>query len=373
MITIVLSVIVVFIYLRSLPKVVLACCLVANCLGPLIAEGVTQNEFAVHRKSVQPSNADSCASCHAVPVVGGSSNVTVARVEDPGIDGGRTNSSVSHATRTSAFPTQSAEGNRLTISLMGDGYIEVVDDREIKAALDRQRSYSKNKIDGHLTAAPTLETAGTPVAIGKFGWKAQHSSLYSACADSMLNELGVPNRIYSAQSTPRAEDNGALGKMVAFVRSLPPPERDLELAATEDSVRGKETFSHIGCALCHVPTMKTFPAGTIIDGGAYRVPEQLGSKEFHPYSDFLLHDVGTGDGIVQAAKPEFMDPETANRFRTPPLWGLRYGSWLMHDGKSVTLHQAIMRHTGEASNVVSKYEELSPKERHELDQFLNSL
>jgi CxxC motif-containing protein (DUF1111 family) len=119
--------------------------------------------------------------------------------------------------------------------------------------------------------------------------------------------------------------------------------------------------------------MKTLPAGTPINGGTYRVPKQLGNREFYPYSDFLLHDVGTGDGVLEAGTQEFVDPSTANRFRTPPLWGLRFRHWLMHDGKAVTPHQAIMRHAGEASDVVASYEKLTPKERYQLEQFLNSL
>jgi CxxC motif-containing protein (DUF1111 family) len=99
----------------------------------------------------------------------------------------------------------------------------------------------------------------------------------------------------------------------------------------------------------------------------------LGNKVIEPFSDFLLHDVGTGDGIPQAAKPEFLSQSTANRFRTPPLWGLRFRSWMMHDGKSVTYHQAIMRHGGEASRVRERYEELSPQDKQKLRTFLNSL
>jgi CxxC motif-containing protein (DUF1111 family) len=164
-----------------------------------------------------------------------------------------------------------------------------------------------------------------------------------------------------------------LDRIVAFIRSLPPPTRDSSLGSTEDAMSGEKVFAQIGCALCQLPAMRTLPAGTAIDGGTYRVPQQFGDKEFFAYSDFLLHDVGTGDGILEAARPEFADSSTANRFRTPPLWGLRYRSWLMHDGKAVTLHQAIMRHSGEASDVVANYEKLTPKARHELDQFLNSL
>jgi len=63
------------------------------------------------------------------------------------------------------------------------------------------------------------------------------------------------------------------------------------------------------------------------------VPASVGNMLIHPYSDYLLHDLGTGDGIPQAAKPEYLDQSTTNKFRTAPLWGLRFRSWLIHDGQ----------------------------------------
>jgi CxxC motif-containing protein (DUF1111 family) len=352
-------------------------CLVVFAFAVVLTSPIrssAQAEFRYQFKPVLPSNGDSCNSCHSVPTIGGSSKVTVPRAQkfEPGISAG--NSNVLHSRpQAETAPSGSFEGQRLTIPLMGDAYIEVLDQSDVEAALARQRKASAGKISGRTVRAPTLESLNSATAIGKFGWKAQHSSLYSACADSMLQELGIPNWIYPVNATPRDQDNMALHRIVQYIRSLPPPGRDRDLAHTEDAVTGEETFSRIGCALCHAPTMKTLPAGTSVNGGTYRVPKPLGSKEFHPYSDFLLHDIGTGDGIIEAATPEFAEPTTANLFRTPPLWGLRFRTWLMHDGKSVTLHQAIMRHSGEASDVVANYERLTPQERHELDQFLNSL
>ncbi len=162
-------------------------------------------------------------------------------------------------------------------------------------------------------------------------------------------------------------------RLVAEVRHTAPPPRDEELAASPDSQAGEKLFTQIRCAICHVTTYRTLPAGTLINGGTYRVPDLIGGRTIHPYSDFLLHDVGTGDGIPQAAKPEYLDQSTANKFRTAPLWGLRFRSWMMHDGKSVTYHQAIMRHAGEATKVRERYERLTPQEKQQLRAFLNSL
>jgi hypothetical protein len=69
----------------------------------------------------------------------------------------------------------------------------------------------------------------------------------------------------------------------------------------------------------------------LINGGTFVVPAALGNKVIHPFSDFLLHDVGTGGGIIQNG-----GPSTANKLRTPPLWGLRTRTRHMQDGLSVT-------------------------------------
>jgi len=69
----------------------------------------------------------------------------------------------------------------------------------------------------------------------------------------------------------------------------------------------------------------------------------LGGKTIHPFSDFLLHDVGTGDGIVQNG-----GLETRNKLRTTPLWGLRTRGRLLHDGSASDLTTAIRRHAEEA-------------------------
>ena len=114
----------------------------------------------------------------------------------------------------------------------------------------------------------------------------------------------------------------------------------------------------------------------------------MANKQFHPYGDFLLHDVGTGDGIVQSMTehygkrmysvtwkglsiPEFEN--SANKIRTAPLWGVRLHSRLMHDGASVTLLDAILRHKGEAEHVTEKFEKLKSSEKDALLEFLRSL
>jgi CxxC motif-containing protein (DUF1111 family) len=112
----------------------------------------------------------------------------------------------------------------------------------------------------------------------------------------------------------------------------------------------------------------TAPAGTSINGGTFVVPDALGSKVIRPFGDFLLHDIGVGDGIVQNG-----GPSTMNKIRTAPLWGLRTRTRLMHDGASVTPGDAISRHKGEATPVLNRFNNLSSNQRRQLLTFLGSL
>jgi CxxC motif-containing protein (DUF1111 family) len=137
---------------------------------------------------------------------------------------------------------------------------------------------------------------------------------------------------------------------------------------TPDAQAGAQLFHSVGCTMCHIPTIVTAPAGTVINGGTFTVPPELGNKIIHPFGDFLLHDIGTGDGIVQNG-----GQSTMNKLRTPPLWGVRTRTRLMHDGESRTFNGAINRHQGEALPVWNNFQALSPSEKSQLLTFLRSL
>jgi CxxC motif-containing protein (DUF1111 family) len=279
-------------------------------------------------------------------------------------------------------------GERVSVSLLGDGFIEAIDGGDIERNA-KQQIQSDLGIAGTAVSAPVLEAGGSKpkMEVGRFGWKSQHSSLMSSCADSLRNELGMRNRLYPDEysrhtaadnPTPFDTPDGKTGqteleRLVEEIRQTAPPARDTRLATSPDGLEGEKLFTNIGCAVCHVATYKTLPAGTHINGGRYKVPKFIGNTLIHPYSDFLLHDVGTGDGIPQAAKPAYLDQSTANKFRTPPLWGLRFRHGMMHDGNSAGTNQAIIRHGGEATTVRQRYERLTPAEKQQLQAFLDSL
>ena len=367
--------------------------MIMSILVLLLAPILATHPTPIQAQSSYPYNATSCEQCHSVPSTFGSSKLTVQRTGTlshgqyvPGAEGG-----IRHRVRTSANQPAIADqvaGQRVSLNLLGDGFIESIDPKDIRTNSERQR-HQASEIQGSLVSSPILESdAVKPVMeVGRFGWKAQHASLLSSCADSMRNELGIRNRFFPEEyttHTPKSDPtpfdkvdpktgSTELDRLVERVRHTPPPPRDEALAASAEASLGEQIFSQIGCAMCHVPSYRTLAAGSTINGGRYRVPDDLGAKIIHPYSDFLLHDIGTGDGIPQAARPEYLDSSTADKFRTALLWGLRFRSWMMHDGKSLTYHQAIMRHAGEAIRVRERYEELTPLEKQQLRAFLNSL
>jgi CxxC motif-containing protein (DUF1111 family) len=281
--------------------------------------------------------------------------------------------------------TQAAAENirvfRTSLNTLGDGFIESIDSNTLAAI---QASQPAGFV-GTLIQVPVVE-AGGAVRAGRFGWKNQHASLLSFAGDAYLNEMGITNPF---QGGPIAENN-SLGRSVAAFDGLP-----TEPGAAEDDgddvrafamfmrqtrapgrgpitaavTRGETLFTQIACAFCHTPSINTVAPGTVINQGAFTVPAALGNKNIRPFSDFLLHDIGTGDGITQNG-----GNGTRNMVRTPPLWGLRARTELMHDGLSLDFTQAIQRHAGVGGTTVrNNFNALSPDQRADLIAFLNSL
>jgi CxxC motif-containing protein (DUF1111 family) len=166
-------------------------------------------------------------------------------------------------------------------------------------------------------------------------------------------------------ANPRGTDVEAFTR---FMRSTKVPPRDTALAATSDAVAGASLFNAIGCNICHTTSATTAPGGTVINGTTYTVPAAIGDKIIHPYSDFMLHDIGQGDGIIQngGATSRF-------KMRTAPLWGMRTRSRLSFDLLDFTRNNAILFHFGEANPVINNYLSLSVTQQNQLITFLNSL
>jgi CxxC motif-containing protein (DUF1111 family) len=344
-------------------------------------------------------NATSCAECHQNQVIGSASQFTESRAghRDAGgnfvnptipINGGASSISGRSIVNDRAICEQAQEHLpdsenvrtlRAVLSTLGDGFVEAVDDKTLLAIAANQPLESNGIIHGEAVLLPLLEAPGKTM-VGRFGWKDQMPSVLSFVADAYLNEMGVtsrlrPNDVTSVcktssaiEDTPDSLGLADIDHFTQFIRGTLAPPRDAALAVTPDAQAGQTLFATIGCVTCHVDRMVTARAGTVTNGGTYTVPAAIGDKVIHPFGDFLLHDVGTGDGIIQGGPAD-----TANKMRTAPLWGLHIKSRFMHDNASLTLTDAIQRHQGEATSVVSGFNQLSSAQKQQLITFLNSL
>jgi len=344
-------------------------------------------------------NGRACVECHQNPVSGGASQFTELRVGHKDANGNFVNPTVPINDRANTITGRSIINDRAVIpqaqehipttehiralraalNTLGDGFVEAIDDSTLLAIGEHQADVSDGRIHGEAIQVPVLEAPGQ-TRVGRFGWKDQHSSLLSFIGDAYLNEMGVTNRLRTKDTTTVGKvtfdpedvpDNLGLADIdhfAEFVRGTKVPPRDSVLAASPAGRAGQALFDKIGCNTCHVETITTASAGTLINGGTFAVPDALGNKTIHPFGDFLLHDVGTGDGIVQN-----LPQDTADKLRTAALWGLRMRPRYMHDLLSLTLENAIERHKGEAEHVSRRFRELSDAEKQELFTFLNSL
>lgn len=371
-------------------------------------------------------NAQSCRECHQSPVSGAASQVTELRVGHQGPDGrfltpnipiangaevisGRSLVNDRAICPNATFPnveiqervpdSETIRTLRLSLNLLGDGFVEAIADQTFIDLSKQQCKSSHGKVCGQILYVPIVEAPGQ-MGVGRFGWKNQHASLLSFAADAYLNEMGITNRLQPNEvtnlcnrasepnDTPGSDGLSDIDHFARFIRATKAPARDSQLAKTSSAIRGLELFNKIGCATCHVESLTTAPAGTKINGGTFTIPPALGSLTLHPYGDFLMHDVGTGDGILQAtiehyghqvfqrmsgylSKQNF--ESSRNKMRTAPLWGVRLRPRLMHDGAALTLLEAISRHRGEATHVTQQFEKLKKTDQEAVLEFLKSL
>jgi len=274
---------------------------------------------------------------------------------------------------------------RVTLSTIGDGFVECLSNTSLQNNVAAQPLAQR----GTLSQVPVTEANGT-LRIGRFGWKAQHASLVSFSGDAYLNEMGITNPFDGSGGTRQNPASTAEGVISVTFPSpfdpVPDPEDDGDdvlafadfMAATRApgrqnpipaaATRGDSLFNSVGCAVCHTRTFVTAAPGTLINGGAFAVPAALGNKIIHPFSDFALHNIGTGDGIVQNA-----GQGSANQIRTPPLWGIRSRNRLMHEGLNVTIFDSIQLHAGQATTARNNFNALTAAQRNDLIAFVLSL
>ena len=328
-------------------------------------------------------NGSSCAVCHSVPAIGGAgvvAEVRAARRDEQGefVELVPTSGSLfqifsipSHKCQPTIPPEANVIARRVPIPLFGAGLVEAIPD-EALTALDDADDRDRDGISGRAAIITDIATGHTRV--GRFGWKAQQATLLAFAGDAYRNEMGITNDLFpdelafgiSSQqmklcdripdpedrADPRTRRRG-IDNFEAFMKFLAPAGRGV----VDESVRaGEALFGAVGCAACHVPSLETGPSSNPL----------FNRKSVALFSDLLLHDVGTGDGIRQGAASPL-------EFRTPALWGLRLRRPLLHDGTAATIEDAIGRHGNEAAQARGRFLSLSADQRAMLIAFLKSL
>ena len=328
-------------------------------------------------------NGTSCAVCHNVPSVGGGG--TIAEIRAAGRDSAGRPVALSRDGETLfqlfSIPTHGCQviippeaviiARRIPIPLFGAGLVEAIPDATILSLADPD-DRDGDGVSGRASVIRDVET-GDP-RVGRFGWKAQHATLLTFGADAYRNEMGITNDLFreelgfgvSAEQyrhcdpTPDPEDlidpstrRRGIDNFASFMRFLAPVARESQTPAVQE---GQRLFSALGCAACHTPSMVTGPsADRLFDRQVVTL-----------FSDLLLHDIGTGDGIPQAAA-------SPDEIRTPSLWGLRLRRPLLHDGRAATIDEAIRSHAGEALSTRRRFETLPDASVQALLAFLRSL
>jgi CxxC motif-containing protein (DUF1111 family) len=388
-------------------------------------------------------NLDGCAGCHAQPAVGGSSpevnpQVAIATsfgarnsvpsfitpngpirearfqfnpdgTRDGGVHAlfvisGRVDGT-GNATRCNAFQEnferQVANRNiifRIPTPVFGAGLIEMIPDATIRANLaanaTEKASLGVRSKFNIMNISGDSNNNGNDGTISRFGWKAQNKSLLLFSGEAYNVEMGITNELFQTErdENPTCQfltvpndftntDNpmttqaiSAIEKFAFFMRFLAPPtpvtsyqSPNVGFVSSRSIADGRQTFMSTGCALCHTPTLRTGSATVAA----------LANKDANLFSDVGLHGMGPGlaDDILQGAA-------AGDEFRSAPLWGLGKRIFLLHDGRTTDLVDAIRAHQSagnskfgpsEANRVIDNFNNLREDDKQNLLNFLRSL
>jgi CxxC motif-containing protein (DUF1111 family) len=321
-------------------------------------------------------NEASCAECHEDPVVGGTGDEVerhVANYDGNACDDlGPTGGAVVQQRTTSLLLTYSGYGEeplppsytviaqRSTPQVFGRGLIEAVSDAEILSRVDVNDANN----DG-VSGRAHIVSGGR---IGRFGRKATDATLLEFNAGAFNNEMGLTSPVapteqqlvgwpYDNVVDPApdpelsASDLSLANDFVRFLR-VPP-----QAAGGQAASDGKQLFTNIGCATCHVPSLNTGTSSV----------KALSNTKVAAFTDLLLHDMGPG--LADICRGDALPSE----FRTEPLMGLRFREFFLHDGRSQTLEDAVLQHGGEATGARTRYAGLKPGQRSAVIAYLSTL
>ena len=382
-------------------------------------------------------NLDSCAGCHSQPAIGGSSPETNPQVAvatafgarnsvpsfiradgpirevryrykpDGSRDGGvhalfvisGRKDATGDATRCTIaqedFEPEVSRGNvsfRIPTPTFGLGLVEQIPDSVIvanrSANAAQKTSLGIGGRPSRILPTGNANRSGNDGTVARFGWKAQNKSLLLFAGGAYNVEQGISNELFPSErdetpgcqfvATPNDTTNfegvtasdvlSGIQKFAAFMRFLAPPVPSTDTPGGAPSIRrGKAMFTTVGCALCHTPSLRTANAGSAT----------FQDQPVDLYSDLLLHAMGPqlADDIVQG-------DAAGDEFRTAPLWGLGQRIFLLHDGRTRDLLEAIAAHASagnerfrasEANAVIDRFRALNESQKQDLLNFLRSL
>jgi CxxC motif-containing protein (DUF1111 family) len=255
---------------------------------------------------------------------------------------------------------------RRTPQLFGLGLVDAVPDETLQAIAQYQQVFTPETAG---RANVVIDVFSGQPRVGRFGWKCQIGTVLTFSGNAFLNEMGITTPFFPTENAPGgnkallaanpalSNPNGTTATVMQLndhTTFLAPAPR---LARTRKSEVGAVLFDVIGCANCHIPAMQT---------GSNPIPA-LDSVFFFPYSDFLVHDMGTlGDGIVQSGA-------SGVEMRSAPLWGARVRTSFLHDGRAKTVKDAILAHAGQGQSARDIFAGLFNFEQEAIIEFINKL
>ncbi len=314
-------------------------------------------------------------------------NLSVCQTEEANRTTFKTNLKICDPTSPDFANNVNCTAERQSTPLFGFGLVEAVADETFMDIAAGEPA----PIQGIVKMVSEI---GTPTPrVGRFGWKDDHATLRGFAADAYLNEIGITNPDHPAEVSNCALNKTKFGvlldaaddpedatdsagradvdRFADFMRALSPPPR---IEQSSSAQNGATRFNQMGCNGCHLPSLTTAsnPASFIppTTGGisiTSSLNSVLASKTFYPYSDFLLHRMGSlGDGITSGAAGPTM-------IRTAPLWGVRAKSRLLHDGRADDIPTAISLHDGQGLPAAQAFGALTQSPKQDVVNFLDTL
>ncbi len=326
-------------------------------------------------------NNASCASCHSGDGRGLPDNVLVriGTAQDgfrTDLGGPQIQDKAVSGTVGEPVPTGIALSRRLPPPVFGVGLIEAIPEAAILANADPDDADGDGISGRPNWVTPVHYVGAGGQQLGRFSRKAQVSTLLEQTVEAYHQDIGITSEFrpqenrnpfsgVPIEAVDRAPDpeipTATVQAVVHYIRALAPPAPG-EL--TPGRQQGQQLFTAIGCASCHVPTLRTGPSPIAA----------IANRDVTLYSDLLLHDMG--DELADG-RPD--GSASGREWRTTPLWGLRLmrdflggRAFLMHDGRATSVEEAILLHGGEARATRDRFSALSPADRAALLDFVES-